>query len=111
MLREYILHYNGKETDGEEENVPIQIIRSSRKTIGLQVKENGEVLARIPVRLSERELKEFLEQHRNWVWEQEENNRCFGNIYCIIGEKGGAKSCCAENDGSRSRSGADERRN
>lgn len=70
MLREYILHYDEKETDGEEENVPIQIIRSSRKTIGLQVKENGEVLARIPVRLSERELKEFLEQHRNWVWEK-----------------------------------------
>ena len=96
MLREYILHYNEKETDGEEENVPIQIIRSSRKTIGLQVKENGEVLARIPVRLSERELKEFLEQHRNWVWQM---------------VKKAAQISCEENDGSRSRSGANERRN
>lgn len=67
MLREYILHYNRRETDGGEENVPVQIIRSSRKSIGLQVKENGEVLARIPARLSDRELREFLEAHRQWV--------------------------------------------
>lgn len=67
MLREYILHYNRRETDGGEENVPVQIIRSSRKSIGLQVKESGEVLARIPARLSDWELREFLEAHRQWV--------------------------------------------
>ena len=38
MMQEYILSYNRRETDGVIEKIPVQIIRSSRKSIGLQVK-------------------------------------------------------------------------
>ncbi|OUQ67345.1 metal-dependent hydrolase [Eubacterium sp. An11] len=70
MMQEYILSYNRRETDGVIEKIPVQIIRSSRKSIGLQVKLSGEVLARIPVRLPDRELAQFLEKHREWIWKK-----------------------------------------
>lgn len=52
--------------------IPITIKRSARKSLGLEVKESGEVLARIPARLSDRSLKIFLEEHRSWILEKTE---------------------------------------
>lgn len=48
-------------------NICIKVIRSGRKSIGLEVKADGSVLARIPRRLPDRELKKFLEEHKEWV--------------------------------------------
>ena len=52
MLSEYKLQ-------GTEENIPVRIIRSGRKSIGLEVTGDGTALARIPARLSDRELGNF----------------------------------------------------
>ena len=49
MLSEYKLQ-------GMEENILVRIIRSGRKSIGLEVTGDGTALARIPARLSDREL-------------------------------------------------------
>ncbi|MGC4018900.1 MAG: M48 family metallopeptidase [Muricomes sp.] len=51
--------------NGQE--ILIQVKRSSRKSIGLEVKRTGEVLARIPHWLSDRELKEFIKSHEKWI--------------------------------------------
>jgi hypothetical protein len=55
---------------GNNQNIQVQIIRSKRKSIGLQVKKSGEAVARIPEALSDAELKEFLEKHRSWIIEK-----------------------------------------
>lgn len=55
---------------GESTEVCIRVIRSARKSIGLEVRADGEVLARIPGRLSDRELKKFLEGHKGWIFDK-----------------------------------------
>lgn len=72
MITEYKLEDEGRE-------FLITVKRSSRKTLGLEVKESGEIFARIPSRLSDRNLKSFIEQQREWIikksalvqWERE----------------------------------------
>lgn len=48
----------------------IQIIRSARKSIGLQVKENGMVVLRIPAHMSDQELGKFIKREENWIWQK-----------------------------------------
>ena len=62
MLTEIIL--NDK---GTNENIRVQVIRSGRKSLGLEVRPDGTVLARIPARLSDRELKAFIEKQQEWI--------------------------------------------
>ena len=62
MLTEIIL--NDKVTN---ENIRVQVIRSGRKSLGLEVRPDGTVLARIPARLSDRELKAFIEKQKDWI--------------------------------------------
>ena len=62
MLTEIIL--NDKVTN---ENIRVQVIRSGRKSLGLEVRPDGTVLARIPARLSDRELKAFIEKQQDWI--------------------------------------------
>lgn len=72
MITEYKLEDEGRE-------FLITVKRSSRKTLGLEIKENGQIFARIPARLSDRNLKSFIEQQREWIikksalveWERE----------------------------------------
>lgn len=55
MITEYKLEDAGRE-------MLITVKRSSRKTLGLEVRENGEIFARIPEKLSDRSLKSFLKR-------------------------------------------------
>lgn len=63
MITEYQI------SDGTQ-NLSIQIIRSKRKSIGLEVKADGSVLARIPGYLTDKELGKFLEEHKGWVFKK-----------------------------------------
>lgn len=51
-------------------DICIKVIRSARKSIGLEVAADGSVSARIPGRLSDRELRRFLEEHKEWVFKK-----------------------------------------
>lgn len=42
----------------------------ARKSLGLEVRDANTVLARIPARVSDRELKAFVEAHRDWILEK-----------------------------------------
>ena len=63
--------------------LPIEIIRSNRRTLGLEVTGDGVVKARLPMRLPAREAILFIEEHRDWILRKraevqrrrEENNR------------------------------------
>ena len=60
-----------KKADGRGE-IRISVIRSARKSLGLEVRDANTVLARIPTRVSDRELKAFVENHRSWILEKTE---------------------------------------
>lgn len=50
-----------------EEAVKVSIVRSRRKSLGLEVKINGEVKARVPERVSDRAILRFLQEHEDWI--------------------------------------------
>ena len=52
-------------------SVLVTIKRSNRKTLGLEVKPTGEVLARVPVQLSDCDIKKFLDSHKKWIIEKQ----------------------------------------
>lgn len=63
MITEYSIQ-------NENQEILIQVKRSARKSIGLEIRQTGEVLARIPMGLPDRELKAFIQNHQNWIIEK-----------------------------------------
>lgn len=52
------------------EKVIINIIKSKRKSIGLEIRGDGSIVVRTPGFLSEYMICEFVEKHRNWIEEK-----------------------------------------
>lgn len=50
--------------------ITVTIIRSSRRTIGLEVGVSGQVVLRAPKRASQRMLRSFLEERKEWITEK-----------------------------------------
>lgn len=48
-------------------SVQYTIIKSKRKTLGLQVKEDGQVIVRAPYRVSKRQIDTFVQSHEEWI--------------------------------------------
>ena len=48
-------------------DITVTIIRSGRKSIGLEVKPDGQVIVRVPQKLPEREISRFVIQHADWI--------------------------------------------
>ena len=46
---------------------PIEVIRSRRKTVSLELKNDGRLLLRAPLRCTKRELSDFVERNRGWI--------------------------------------------
>ena len=49
------------------EKMEYTIIRSSRKTISIQLSPSGEVVVRAPNRMPKRDIERFLEEKRDWI--------------------------------------------
>ena len=73
------------ELQKDDRTLTLHVIRSTRKSIGLQMREDGTVLLRIPNRLSARALQDFLTREQTWIWQNRtdavtyktaEKNRC-----------------------------------
>ncbi len=45
----------------------IEIVRSSRRTLALEIKPGGRVIARVPVRASYQDVKRFVLEHESWI--------------------------------------------
>lgn len=45
----------------------VQIIRSRRKTISLQIKPDASIVVRAPMRMPQREIQKFLEEKSGWI--------------------------------------------
>ena len=52
-----------------KEDITVRVIRSRRRTLGLQIKD-GEVLVRVPLWTGDREVRRFIEEHRDWIEKQ-----------------------------------------
>lgn len=51
-------------------DMKVQVIRSNRKTIGLEVRADESVILRAPQWLSEKELDEWIGEHAYWIEEK-----------------------------------------
>ena len=49
------------------ERISYQIIRSSRRTLSLEIKADGTILVRAPLRLSEARIRKFVEEKQEWI--------------------------------------------
>ena len=64
----------------------VQVIRSNRKTIGLEVRADESVILRAPQWLSEKELDEWIGEHAYWIEEKVKQMRQRNlemEIFCI----------------------------
>ena len=50
-----------------KEKIEIEIIKSNRKTIGIEVRQDLRIIVRAPKRASNREIMKFVEQKRDWI--------------------------------------------
>ena len=51
----------------DDETIEIAIIRSKRKTLGLEVKYDGTVNVRVPMRAPREIIERFIEEHKAWI--------------------------------------------
>ena len=51
----------------EKYNIPYRVIRSSRRTISVQITLSGEVLVRCPQRMSNADIRRFVESKSDWI--------------------------------------------
>ncbi len=45
----------------------IEIVRSRRRTLGLEIKPGGRIIARAPLRATNSEIKNFIDKHEAWL--------------------------------------------
>lgn len=45
----------------------VQVIRSSRRSLSLQIGPDGSIIVRAPLRLPEREIRRFLDEKADWI--------------------------------------------
>ena len=50
-------------------NYRVEIIRSKRRSLGLEIKEPGLLTVRAPLHLSEKRINKFLEEKELWIYE------------------------------------------
>lgn len=76
------------------EQLTVTIERSSRKTLSLQVKKDGSVVVKAPLRMPEREIQRFIQEKSQWLHktvakvtaanEAAENNRLTDEEICNL---------------------------
>ena len=50
----------------DDNRIPINLKRSKRKTIALEIKQDG-IYLRAPLRMSDAEIQSFLERKKTWL--------------------------------------------
>ena len=53
------------------EKIPYKLIRSRRKTLGLELRPQG-LIVRAPLRATNRQIEYFVGQHRQWIRQHQE---------------------------------------
>lgn len=68
---------NGSGTEKwlEESGISFKLIRSRRKTLSIQLKRDGAVVARAPMRMSEASIRAFIREKKPWITLHQEKQR------------------------------------
>ncbi len=65
------------------ENIKVSIIRSNRKTLSIQLKP-GEIIARAPLRMKDKEIYSFIDSKKSWIEKNlakiEEREKAIGEV-------------------------------
>ena len=65
-----------------------ELIRSNRKTLTIQVKPDGSVIVRAPVRLAKYRIAKFVKDHETWILAQQEKLEKYReNMHVITDEE------------------------
>lgn len=51
----------------DEEEIEVEIIRSKRRSMAIQIRTDGSVVARVPMHASDRAIKRFVSAHARWI--------------------------------------------
>jgi len=51
----------------ENNNIPYRVIRSSRRSVSVQIVPSGEVVVRCPLRMSNADIRRFVESKSGWI--------------------------------------------
>lgn len=51
----------------ENKEIKYQLIRSNRKTLSISLDENGDIIAKAPLRMQEYQIAKFIESKKNWI--------------------------------------------
>ena len=57
--------------------IPYRVIRSDRKTLGLEISDKLEVLVRAPSRLPDERIQTFVQQHERWIVQKLAKRRAY----------------------------------
>lgn len=52
----------------------MELIRSNRRTLSITVTDNGDVIVKAPIFLSNKKIEEFVNSKQNWIKKQQERN-------------------------------------
>ena len=50
-----------------QQEYQVTVVRSRRRTVGIQIAKPGEVIVRAPVKYPEQEIRKLLEEKRSWI--------------------------------------------
>jgi predicted metal-dependent hydrolase len=68
--------------------IEYELIRSNRKTLTIQVKPDGSVIVRAPVRLAKYGIAKFVKDHETWIFAQQEKlEKYHENMHVITDEE------------------------
>lgn len=78
-----------KYTKMKENSQEYELIRSKRKSLALQVKGDGTVVVRAPLRLSEDKIDRFVREHLDWIEKQKDRiQELSGKRHVITNRRG-----------------------
>ena len=50
-----------------DHQIKYTVVRSGRRTLGLQVKKDGEIIVRAPYKISQAQIDRFVKEHEEWL--------------------------------------------
>ena len=51
----------------QERIIPVEVVYSKRRTIGLEIKADGHVYARVPARIPNQYVTDFIKERQDWI--------------------------------------------
>lgn len=74
-----------RSANGEDEAlIEYELIRSNRKTVTLQVKPDGSVVVRAPIRLAKYRIAKFVREHEAWILAQQKKAEAYREHVHVI---------------------------